>query len=563
MIYQLMKDKKGAQIIKTSLRGKALMFHPLLNKSNAFSKKEREDFGLVGKLPPVEESLETQVQRAYKQYHSCVSDEAKSIYLHALYNTNETLFYALITKHIAEVTEKLYTPTVSTTVQQYSVQYRHPRGLFISYDDEAQLDDIIANRTNTELDTVVISDGEAILGIGDQGIGGMGIPVAKAAMHVAAGMVSPYKIAPIFIDMGTNKAALHNDPFYLGRRSERISGKSYQRFMSKIIDKLYMKFPNLVVHFEDFSKTNARWLMEHYGQQKPCFNDDIQGTAVIVLSAIIAALAQKNQTIAQQRIVLVGPGAAGMGIIETIAAYFVSNTQTIDATDHIWLVGRDGLITENTVEDDAVKKYEKSEEKIADWPDTTLSTIIKRVKPTILIGVTGQGNLFDKHIIQSMCDQCKGPIILPLSNPSDKAECIPSEVIEITEGNVHIASGSPFTYTRDGELFNISQCNNLFAFPGIAAGMVAAQAQHLSQAMIIAASEAIAKFTIEKYGHSRHITPELIDLPEVSQLVARAIIEEATADQESGKKKEVALQKLDQNSWQPHYIEYCYDKDVE
>ncbi|HAV93284.1 MAG TPA: NAD-dependent malic enzyme [Proteobacteria bacterium] len=563
MIYELMKDKKGAQIIKTSLRGKALMFHPLLNKSNAFSKQEREAFGLIGKLPPTEETLETQVERAYKQYHSCVSDEAKSIYLHVLYNTNETLFYALITKHIAEVTEKLYTPTVSTTVQQYSLQYRHPRGLFISYDDEARLDDIIANRTNTELDTVVISDGEAILGIGDQGIGGMGIPVAKAAMHVAAGMASPYKIAPIFIDMGTNKTALHNNPFYLGRRSERISGKPYQEFMSKIIDRLYKKFPNLVIHFEDFSKTNARWLMERYGEQKPCFNDDIQGTAVIVLSAIIAALSQKNESIADQRIVLVGPGAAGMGIIETIAAYFKSDKKSINAADNIWLVGRDGLITEDTVEDDAVKIYAKSREKISDWPDKTLCTIVEKVKPTILIGVTGQGNLFDKNIIQTMYDHCKEPIILPLSNPSDKAECIPSEVIERTEGNVYIASGSPFTYTRDSELFNVSQCNNLFAFPGIAAGMVAAQARHLSQEMIIAASVAIASFTTEKYGHSRHITPELEDLPEVSQLVAMAIIKETIIGREGGMSLEDAVQNLSQNSWLPHYIEYYYDREVE
>ncbi|MAV29411.1 MAG: NAD-dependent malic enzyme [Legionellales bacterium] len=558
MIYQIDKAKNGKAVLRTSLTGKALLFHPLLNKSNAFSAAERDTLRLIGKLPPVEESLETQTQRAYKQYLGCHSDEAKSIYLHALYNTNETLFYAVITQYIDEVTAKLYTPTVSTTVQQYSLQYRHPRGIFISYDDAEHIDTILMNRTNPELDMVVISDGEAILGIGDQGLGGMGIPVAKAAMHVAAGTISPYKIAPVFIDVGTNKTELHNDPLYLGLRQNRLAGEDYQAFMTKVISALYEKFPNIVVHFEDFSKVNARWLMEAFGH-KPCFNDDIQGTAIIVLAAIMAALHEKRETIDQQRILLAGPGAAGMGIIETINTYLQAHLPTgSHASDAIWLIGRDGLIMEDS-SDPALKPYAKSKEQVSDWVDRSILTTVNNVKPTILIGVTGQSNLFNSDVIDALCEHCDAPILLPLSNPSEKSECVPREVLESTEQTIHIASGSPFTCERDGQIVSVSQCNNIFAFPGLAAGLVACGAQSLSQPMIIAASEAIAGFTTKKYAGSGKITPELIDLKTVSQVVSTAIIRAAVSDQQATYSLDESMKRQQQNNWEPHYMDYHYD----
>lgn len=561
MIYRIDKTENGKEVLRTSLTSKALLFHPLLNKSNAFTSTERKALGLIGKLPPVEESLETQTQRAYKQYLSCHSDEAKSIYLHVLYNTNETLFYSVITQYIDEVTEKLYTPTVSTTVQHYSLQYRHPRGIFISYDDEAHIDTILMNRTNPELDMVVISDGEGILGIGDQGLGGMGIPVAKAAMHVAAGTISPYKIAPMFIDVGTNKGELHNDPFYLGLRQNRLAGDDYQTFMKKVIDTLYQKFPNIVVHFEDFSKNNARWLMETYGH-KPSFNDDIQGTAIIVLAAIMAALYEKDETITQQRILLAGPGAAGIGIIETIATYLQDHLPDgSHASDAIWLIGRDGLVMEDS-SDPALKPYAKSKDQIADWSDRSLLTTVNKVKPSILIGVSGQSNLFNSDVIDALCQHCDAPILLPLSNPSEKSECVPREVLDSCEQTIHIASGSPFTCERNGKIDSVSQCNNIFAFPGLAAGLAASGAQSLSQPMIIAASEAIAAFTTKKYAGSGKITPELNDLKVVSQLVSLAIIHAAVKDQQATYTLDESIKRQQENNWEPHYMNYEYDPTV-
>ena len=561
MIYRIEKNENGDDVLYTNLTGKALLFHPLLNKSNAFTTDERKALGLIGKLPPVEEDLEIQTQRAYKQYMSCHTDEAKSIYLHVLYNTNETLFYSVITRYIDEVTAKLYTPTVSTTVQHYSFQYRHPRGLFISYKDAEQIDTILANRTNSELDMVVISDGEAILGIGDQGLGGMGIPVAKAAMHVAAGTISPYKIAPLFIDVGTNKTELHNDPFYLGLRQNRLSGSDYQQFMKQVIEKLYEKFPNIVIHFEDFSKDNARWLMETFGN-KPCFNDDIQGTAIIVLAAIMAALSEKKETIAQQRIMLAGPGAAGIGIIETISTYLQSHLPDgKHASDLIWLIGRDGVVTEES-KDPVLKPYAKQIVNDENWPDRNILTAVKNIKPTILIGVTGQSNLFNSDVIEAMCNHCEEPIIMPLSNPSEKSECIPREVMESRKQTIHIASGSPFTSERDGQIVNVSQCNNIFAFPGLAAGMIACGAKSLTQDMIIAASEGIAAFTTEKYAGSGKITPELIDLQEVSQVVSTAIIHEAIKTQQAKYTLEESLNRQEKANWRPHYISYRYNSEI-
>ena len=563
MIYKITKDKQGKNIIMTNLKGKALMFHPLLNKSNAFTAAEREAFCLEGKLPPVCETLETQTERAYQQYLSASSDEAKSIFLHVLYNTNEILFYALIRKYINEITAKLYTPTVSMTVQHYSLEYRHPRGIFISYKDKDKIKKILANRTNQDLDLVVISDGEAILGIGDQGIGGMGIPVAKAAMHVAAGTISPYKIAPIFLDVGTNKSELRNDDFYLGIREERKKDEDYKNFVKTVINEIYDEFPNVVMHFEDFSKINARWLMDEFGKRKRCFNDDIQGTAAIVLAAIMTALRYKNECISQQRIVLVGPGAAGMGIVESIQHYLkmkISKDQK--AEDQIWLVGRDGLITSDNCTDDEVKGYAKSLEQLKDWQGRELSEVVKRVKPTILIGVTGQGGLFSDEILTTLIEGVDSPVILPLSNPSLKSECIPERVMEITDNKVFIATGSPFTVQVGDKRQSVSQCNNIFAFPGLAAGMYASKCHYLSQDMIIAASNRISKYTIDKHGQSEKITPELEDLQEVSKEVAEAVLLKAVESGLSPESKNSALKNLAESEWRPEYYEYLLSENM-
>ena len=562
MVYKIVTDNDGNHIIQTSLRGKALMFHPRLNKGNAFSDKERVMLGLLGKLPPVVESLATQVDRAYHQYMKVQGDYEKSLYLHGLFNTNEILFYALVSRYISEVTDKLYTPTVSESVKDYSLDYRQPRGLFISCNDVDRIDAVMDNRTNTELDMIVISDGEAILGIGDQGVGGMGIPVAKAAMHVVAGGVSPYRIAPLFVDVGTNNQALLSSPYYLGLKKKRLSDSDYQSFLSLVLDKIYAKFPDVVVHFEDFSKDNARWLMHAYGQNRPCFNDDIQGTAAIVLSAIMTALKHKNESILAQRIMLVGPGSAGLGIVESLLAYIrLQSGDAKRAASDIWLIGRNGVVTDDT-SDTYLEPFAKNRSDLQHWSDTGLHTAVKMVKPTILIGVTGQSGLFDKALLSSLFDHVDKPIILPLSNPSLQSECLPQDVYDWFSKPFFMATGSPFKVNLTDQQLEVSQCNNLYAFPGIAAGMVACKAKTLSQSMIIAVAEKISSYTLNHYD-VQAITPRLTDLSEVGREVALGLIQSACASGQAARDEKTSLACYQQLTWKPNYLDYVYCDSVE
>ena len=562
MIYKIDIEANGKTTLKTSIKGKSLLFHPRLNKGNAFSYKERKDFALMGKLPPVVESLDTQVNRVYHQYSRVKGNHAKSIFLHALFNINEILFYALVTRYISEITDKLYTPTVSESVKDYSVEYRQPRGIFISYKDEEFIEDILANRTNSELDIIVISDGEAILGIGDQGVGGMGIPVAKAAMHVVAGGVSPYRIAPLFVDVGTNNAALLKDPYYLGLKETRLGPDAYRKFLTLLLNKIYALFPDVVIHFEDFSKNNARWLLDTFGKSHPCFNDDIQGTAAIVLSAIMTALHRKNESIADQRIMLVGPGAAGLGILETLLAYLKINAPaTDDFCSNIWLIGRNGVVTDD-IDDDYLQPFAKDRSLVEHWTDTSFETAVKKVKPTILIGVTGKADLFHADIIKEIFDHVEKPIILPLSNPSLQSECVPQAVYDQVDQPFFIATGSPFAIQKDSEVMPVSQCNNLYAFPAIASGMVACKANRLSQEMIIAVAEHISRFTLSRYDNHMTITPMLDDLSDVADEAAVGLINSACKSGSAQVDYDTALQRFNQLKWTPHYIDYVYTSGI-
>lgn len=564
MVYKVKHDElANTYYIETSLYGKSLLFHPLLNKGTAFSLKERHLLSLIGKLPPVVETIDSQVLRVYKQYLRFTDNEQRSIFLHVLFNTNEILFYRLLRENLAKMVSSLYTPTVGLTVKEYSIEFRHPRGLYISYDNKDEVLEILKNRTNPDVDLIVISDGEGVLGIGDQGIGGMGIPVAKLAMYVISGAVSPYKCLPIFLDVGTNNNELLADPMYLGLRHERITGEAYHNFVDKVVTSISDIFPMALLHWEDFSKKTAHTHLENYKEKIACFNDDIQGTGVAALAAIFTALKYKGLSIINQRIVVVGAGTAGLGIANLIHAAMVNaGLSEQEAFDLIWLVDKEGLVTkEDDLSYSNINLFSRSISDYSLWPNRTLATVVSYVKPTILIGCSGVKNLFTKEMIVQLSKDVSYPIILPLSNPSSLVEAKPCDLIDWTNNNVYVATGSPFDkYMYGDKEISIGQCNNIFAFPGIGSGMIASCASRLTYTMLIAASEAIRDYMCSKNYPHETIMPFIDQLPEVTEFVSKAVAEQAFHDNVSRNSLDELNKNLQRNMWFPEYLPYTYNE---
>lgn len=557
--YKIVYDDENNPTLHTNIHGKALLFHPLLNKGTAFTIREREDFGLVGKLPPVVESLQTQVTRSYKQFKQFGKESNQSIYLHALFNANETVFYKLIKDNLPEMVSYLYTPHVSTTVQQYSSEFRQPRGLYISYEDRHRVKEILANRNNPELDLMVISDGEGVLGIGDQGLGGMGIPVAKYAMYVVSGAIAPHRGVPIFLDVGTNNERLLADPLYLGLRQPRIDREEYFAFIDTVIEAVAEVFPHVLIHWEDFSKRHAREHMQRYQDKVACFNDDIQGTGVAVLAAILSALRHKNDTVSAQRVVIVGAGAAGIGIANIIKTGMMRAGLTeTQATEQLWLVDKDGLLVEgdgNLSKDESPFARKKSD--LKGWPNTTLTTVVSHVKPTVLIGCSGVGGLFTQEMVTQLAKDVDLPIILPLSNPSKHSEAKPQDIISWAQNRVFVATGSPFAACEHNrQSIVVGQCNNIFAFPGIGAGMISAQATHLTDNMLVAAAEAICDYIAQQGYSNQTIMPSMAELSDVTAHVAQAVSQQAVEDKVTEKTSEETEVSLQARFWEPSYLPY-------
>ena len=556
MVFQIDEDKKT---ISTTLRGKSLLFHPRLNKGTAFSKEEREALKLTGIIPAIIEDMETQIARVYEQIKHYETDKQRSIFLHVLLNSNETLFYAFVKKHLEEVISILYTPTVGRMVENYSLDYRHPRGIYINYDNKDQIDSIIDNQCNKEIDLIIICDGEGVLGIGDQGIGGMGIPVAKLAMYIVSGCCSPYRSLPIIVDVGTNNQKLLEDPLYLGLRQKRIKGKDYEQLIDSIINSLSKRFPNALIHWEDFAKINARRHLEHYKDTMACFNDDIQGTSVVVLAAILTALEKQKTSLDQQRMMIVGAGSAGMGIAKILLAILMARGLSQEqAHEKIWIIDRYGLVVKGLkhlgpLEESFGRKHDYCDK----WDDRSLGRSIEAVKPTILIGCSTVGKMFTKEMVSTIYNHCKAPIIMPLSNPSERAEAHPHDLYEWTDYNAYIATGSPFQPVEHaGQTFAVSQCNNLFAFPGIGAGMIAAGAKRLTDGMLIQAAQSMCDYMTQRKTPRHIIMPEVSELSDVSQVVARAVAMQAEVDQVAQYNRSEIEKRLEEKRWEPSYMEY-------
>lgn len=510
--------------IETSLSGKLLMTVAQLNKTTAFSNEERHQFGLLGKIPYRVENLSEQMARAYAQYAQYEEDIQKHIYLNNLHDKNQVLFYRLISEHLAEMLPVIYTPTVGTAVQAFSREFRQPRGLFISYPDQEYIDEILDNRSNPDIDLIVVTDGEGVLGIGDQGIGGINIPIAKLMVYTLCAGISPLRTLPIMLDVGTNNPQLLNDPFYLGWRHERLKGKEYDDFIAKFVASVQRKFPKAFLHWEDLGRDNARRILDEYENKCCTFNDDIQGTGCVTLAAILSAIKITKTNLNEQRIIIFGAGTAGTGVADQIhAAMLHQGMSEADARKCFWLIDRHGLIT-NTTPDltHGQKPYARHISEIAHWENTDLLEVVKQIKPTILIGASAQARKFSEAVIKTMASHVTHPIILPLSNPTSRIEATPEQLIQWTEGRALIAAGTPFkpvTYANKTHV--ISQCNNALVFPGIGLGVLAVRAKKLSKEMLWVATQTLSEFSSEA------ILPGLDQARETAFLIAINVAKQA------------------------------------
>lgn len=544
--------------------GNTLLELPLLNKGSAFSDEERTTFNLNGLIPRVVETIEEQSQRSYQQYSAFDEAINKHIYLRNIQDTNETLFYHLVENRLSEMLPIIYTPTVGEACQRFSDIYRRHRGVFISYSDRYQVDEILHNVNKKNVKVIVITDGERILGLGDQGIGGMGIPIGKLSLYTACGGISPAYTLPITIDVGTNNEELLNDPLYMGLKHPRIRGEEYYSFVDEIMAAIQRRWPKVLIQFEDFAQVNAMPLLTKYRDKVCCFNDDIQGTAAVSVGSLIAASRAAGKQLKDQVVTFLGAGSAGCGIAEQIVSQMVAEGLTdAQARKRVLMVDRFGLVTHE--QPDLLNfqsKLAQNHEDVAAWASEgeiiTLLDVVKNAKPSVLIGVSGQPGLFTEEVIRTLAQHCERPIILPLSNPTSRVEAIPSDIIKWTEGRALIATGSPFEPVEyEGKTFNISQCNNSYIFPGIGLGVLAVGATRVTESMLMASSNALADCSPKLQNIDADLLPDLNEIQKVSKIIAFKV---AKAAMEAGVAPvitdDLLNEAIEANFWKPEYRDY-------
>lgn len=507
--------------------GPALLETPLLNKGSAFSHDERVAFNLSGLLPPRYESIEEQLERCWAQYSSFSAPLNKHIYLRAIQDTNETLYYRLIQEHIDEMMPIIYTPTVGDACEQFSDIYRKSRGLFLSYAERDEMDDILRNATKRNVKVIVVTDGERILGLGDQGIGGMGIPIGKLALYTACGGISPAYTLPIMLDVGTNNKKLLDDPMYMGCRHPRISQNEYDEFIETFMTAVKKRWPNAMIQFEDFAQHNATPILTKYRDDYCCFNDDIQGTAAVTVGTLLSACRATSSKLSDMRVMFVGAGSAGCGIAEQIIQQMTAEgIDEAQARSQIFMVDRHGLVNASTPDlRDFQQRLAQPDSLLDEWQyedeHPSLLDVVKNAKPNILIGVSGQAGLFTEEVIKTMHKHAKKPIIFPLSNPSRQIESHPADVLKWTDGQAIVATGSPFKAVEyNGKSYTIPQCNNSYIFPGIGLGVLAAKATRISNSMLLTTSTTLAASSPLANAGKGDLLPPLTEVQAVSKKIA-------------------------------------------
>jgi len=543
--------------------GPALLESALLNKGSAFSQQERQRFNLEGLLPYTIESIDEQESRLYQQMCSFQNPLDKHIYLRNIQDINETAYYRLVTAHLQEIMPLIYTPTVGLACQQFSKIYRRKRGLFISYPDRDRIDDILQNATKHNVKVVVVTDGERILGLGDQGIGGMGIPIGKLCLYTACGGISPAYTLPVTLDVGTNNASLLEDPMYMGWRHPRITGDEYYEFVDMFIKALKRRWPKVLLQFEDFAMDHATPLLQRYRDELCCFNDDVQGTAAVVVGTLLSACSAKKEKLSDQRVVFAGAGSAGCGIADHIIKQMVREGLSLDeARAKVFLFSKEGLLLYSSCHLlDFQRPLATSDEQVASWglnKDLGLEDLVSAAKPTVLIGVSGQPGLFTKSIIEKLNSYSSRPIVLALSNPNSQVEAQPADILRWTNGDALVATGSPFEPVDMGDkMVEIGQCNNSYIFPGLGLGVIASGASRITDNMMMITSIALAEVSPASKYPDGSLLPPLSEIREVSRHIAFAVYKQAIADGVAlAIPEESIINALDKQFWIPEYREY-------
>ena len=552
------------QFLETSLTGLGLLNTPMFNKGTAFPESERDEFSLHGLLPPHVGTLDEQVERRLKVFRSLPDDFAKYTFMRDLQDVNETLFYALITRNIEETLPVVYTPAVGEGCQRFSEIWRRPRGVFLSYPNRARIETILGHPRYEGVRCIVVSDGERILGLGDQGAGGMGIPIGKLSLYTALAGIHPMKCLPVFLDVGTDNAARIADPLYIGWRHERVRGAEYDKFVDSFVRVVKKRWPHVLLQWEDFAGHNAARLLERYRDVLPSFNDDIQGTAAVAVATLLAAVNITGIPFTEQRIVVFGFGSAGLGITELLRKALVSaGLSDQEAREGFYAVDKDGLLIEGM--DGLTKEqagFARAKSAAAGGArgehGIGLLEVVERVKPTVLIGVSGQAGAFSEDVVRAMVRGIESrPVILPLSNPTSRCEATPADVIRWTDGRAIVGTGSPFGPVEfGGKVIDVAQTNNSYIFPGMALGIVSSRAKRVSEGMIMAAAKALAALSPTHQDPNGALLPPLDTLRAVSLSVAVALGRQAESEGLAEVKGDAFVEAVHANVWEPVYLPY-------
>lgn len=557
-------------VIRTRLYGSDLLLNPRLNKGTAFTEAERDEFGLHGLLPPHVCTLADQRERRKRVIESRETFFGKYSNMRDLQNTNETLFYSLIANNVEEMLPIVYTPAVGEGCQRFSEIWRRPRGLFISYLNRHRIDEMLANPRFDEVRCIVVSDGERILGLGDQGAGGMGIPIGKMALYTALGGIPPEHCLPILLDVGTDNEALLKDPIYVGWQHKRIRGQEYDDFIDMFVIAVQRRWPHILLQWEDFAGVNATRLLERYRDRLCTFNDDIQGTAAVTTATLLAAVHATSIPLTEQKIAMFGSGSAGVGILDLlITAMKEEGLTEAQARDRIYAFNRRGLLVEDTegMRADQVPLARKKAD-VAGWKLTapgpiSLLDVVRNAKVTVLVGVSAQSGVFTEDIVREMASHTPRPVIFPLSNPTSKAEAIPADLMLWTDGRALVGTGSPFAPVEvAGKMVRISQINNSYIFPGLALGILVSRARRVTDGMIMMAARTLASLSPTRQDKNAPLLPPVGDSRKIGLIVGEAVGRQAIAEGIAAiENPEMLHQQLLEYVWDPDYVPYQHIHD--